>query len=136
MADPIHIEFTRFSAFYSPLIATLAGSYLKDEGFEPTFAVSKPGVSAIEGLHNGTVHVAQSAPSQHVWLSRSRRSVEACQAWNRLFTCTFPCLASGGVRSRLLAPVAVAGVSESYDARTGEYPVAWGRRMGPSGGEG
>ncbi len=64
MADPIHLEFTRFSAFYSPLIATIAGGFLKDEGFEPTYAISKPGTSAIEGLHNGSVQVAQSAPSQ------------------------------------------------------------------------
>jgi NitT/TauT family transport system substrate-binding protein len=64
MAEPIHIEFTRFSAFYSPLIATIAGGFLKDEGFAPTHAVSKPGKSAIEGLVAGTVQVAQSAPSQ------------------------------------------------------------------------
>ena len=35
MSDPISIQFTRFSAFYSPLIATIAGGFLKDEGFEP-----------------------------------------------------------------------------------------------------
>ena len=64
MAEPIHIEFTRFSAFYSPLIATIAGGFLKDEGFAPTHAISQPGKSAIEGLAAGTVHVAQSAPSQ------------------------------------------------------------------------
>ncbi|MEZ5817358.1 MAG: ABC transporter substrate-binding protein [Hyphomicrobiaceae bacterium] len=64
MAEPIHIEFTRFSAFYSPLIATIAGGFLKAEGFAPTYAVSAPGKSAIEGLVAGTVHVAQSAPSQ------------------------------------------------------------------------
>jgi NitT/TauT family transport system substrate-binding protein len=64
MAEPIHIEFTRFSAFYSPLIATIAGGFLKDEGFAPTHAVSAPGRSAIEGLVAGTVQVAQSAPSQ------------------------------------------------------------------------
>ncbi len=64
MAEPIHIEFTRFSAFYSPLIATIAGGFLKDEGFQPTYGVSQPGTSAIEGLIAGRVHVAQSAPSQ------------------------------------------------------------------------
>lgn len=64
MADPIHIEFTRFSAFYSPLLATIAGGFLKDEGFAATHAVSVPGRSAIEGLVAGTVQVAQSAPSQ------------------------------------------------------------------------
>lgn len=64
MAEPLHIEFTRFSAFYSPLIATIAGGFLKAEGFAPTHAVSQPGQSAIEGLLAGTVQVAQSAPSQ------------------------------------------------------------------------
>lgn len=64
MAEPIHIEFTRFSAFYSPLIATIAGGFLADEGFAPTHAVSAPGRSAIEGLVAGMVQVAQSAPSQ------------------------------------------------------------------------
>lgn len=64
MAEPISIEFTRFSAFYSPLIATIAGGFLKEEGFEPKYAVSPPGKSAIAGLVNGTVHVAQSAISQ------------------------------------------------------------------------
>ena len=29
MAQPISIQFTRFSAFYSPLIATIAGGFLK-----------------------------------------------------------------------------------------------------------
>lgn len=60
----ISIEFTRFSAFYSPLIATMAGGFLKDEGLTPRYAVSAPGKSAIAGLVDGSVHVAQSAPSQ------------------------------------------------------------------------
>jgi NitT/TauT family transport system substrate-binding protein len=64
MADPLHIEFSRFSAFYTPLIAAMAGGFLKDEGFAPTHAVSAPGKSAIEGLIAGTVQVGQSAPSQ------------------------------------------------------------------------
>lgn len=64
MAEPIHLEFTRFSAFYSPLLATIAGGFLAAEGFAPTHGVSAPGRSAIEGLVAGTVHVAQSAPSQ------------------------------------------------------------------------
>jgi NitT/TauT family transport system substrate-binding protein len=63
MAEEIRIEFTRFSAFYSPLIATLAGGFLKEEGLEPRHSISAPGKSAIAGLVDGTVHVAQSAPS-------------------------------------------------------------------------
>lgn len=64
MSEPLSIEFSRFSAFYSPLIATIAGGFLKDEGFAPTYAVSVPGVSAIDSIVAGKVHVAQSAPSQ------------------------------------------------------------------------
>jgi NitT/TauT family transport system substrate-binding protein len=63
MAEEIRIEFTRFSAFYSPLIATMAGGFLKAEGLEPRHSVSAPGKTAIAGLIDGSVHVAQSAPS-------------------------------------------------------------------------
>ena len=34
MSQEIRIEFTRFSAFYSPLIATIAGGFLKKEGLD------------------------------------------------------------------------------------------------------
>jgi NitT/TauT family transport system substrate-binding protein len=64
LADDIRIEFTRFSAFYSPLIATMAGGFLKAEGLEGKHSVSPPGRSAVAGLIDGSVHVAQSAPSQ------------------------------------------------------------------------
>ena len=64
LAEEIRIEFTRFSAFYSPLIATMAGGFLKAEGLEGKHSVSAPGKSAIAGLLDGSVHVAQSAPSQ------------------------------------------------------------------------
>ena len=64
MAEEIRIEFTRFSAFYSPLIATMAGGFLEQEGLRPRHSVSAPGKSAIAGLLDGSVHVAQSAPSQ------------------------------------------------------------------------
>lgn len=64
MGDEISIQFTRFSAFYSPLIATIAGGFLKDEGFQPKHSVAAAGTSSIEGLVKGTVQVGQSAPSQ------------------------------------------------------------------------
>jgi len=62
----ISIQFTRFSAFYSPLIATIAGGFLEAEGLKPKHSVSPPGKSAIAGLVDGSVHVAQSAPSQAI----------------------------------------------------------------------
>jgi NitT/TauT family transport system substrate-binding protein len=64
LSQDISIEFTRFSAFYSPLIATMAGGFLTEEGLRPRHSVSAPGKSAIAGLLDGSVHVAQSAPSQ------------------------------------------------------------------------
>jgi NitT/TauT family transport system substrate-binding protein len=64
MAEQINIEFTRFSAFYSPLIATMAGGFLKQEGLDPKHTVSAPGATAITSLVAGTAHVGQSALSQ------------------------------------------------------------------------
>jgi NitT/TauT family transport system substrate-binding protein len=64
MAEQISIQFTRFSAFYSPLIATIAGGFLREEGLEPRHSIAPAGKSAIEGVVAGTVHVCQSAPSQ------------------------------------------------------------------------
>ena len=64
MADELSIQFSRFSAFYTPLIATIAGGFLKEEGFATKHSNAPPGTSAIEGLLDGTVHVCQSAPSQ------------------------------------------------------------------------
>ena len=60
----INIQFTRFSAFYTPLIATSAGGFLGDEGLQPELSIAPPGVSAIEALLDGSAHVVQSAPSQ------------------------------------------------------------------------
>jgi NitT/TauT family transport system substrate-binding protein len=64
LTQDISIQFTRFSAFYSPLIATMAGGFLEQEGLRGKHSVSAPGTSAIAGLVDGSVHVAQSAPSQ------------------------------------------------------------------------
>jgi len=64
MSDEIRIQFTRFSAFYSPLIATIAGGFLRDEGLAPKHSIAPAGKSAIEGVVAGTVDVCQSAPSQ------------------------------------------------------------------------
>ena len=60
----INIRFTLFSAFYSPLILTMAGDFLKDEGLEPDWSVSPPGTSSITALEDGSADVIQSALSQ------------------------------------------------------------------------
>ena len=60
----IDIQFTLFSAFYSPLISTISGGFLEAEGLEPDWSVSPPGVSAIAAVEDGSVHVVQSALGQ------------------------------------------------------------------------
>ena len=62
--EKIRIQFTLFSAFYSPLISTMSGGFLKAEGLDPEWSISPPGVSALEALRNGSAHVVQSALSQ------------------------------------------------------------------------
>ena len=62
--ETIHIQFTLFSAFYSPLISAMSGGFLKAEGLDPQWTVSPPGVSALAALQDGTAHVVQSALSQ------------------------------------------------------------------------
>jgi len=53
-----------FSAFYSPLISTMSGGFLKAEGLDAQWSVSPPGVSALAALKDGSAHVVQSALSQ------------------------------------------------------------------------
>lgn len=60
----IHIQFTLFSAFYSPLISTMTGGYLAEEGFDYDWSVAKPGVSALAALEDGSAQVVQSTISQ------------------------------------------------------------------------
>jgi NitT/TauT family transport system substrate-binding protein len=60
----IKIQFTLFSAFYSPLISTMSAGFLAGEGLEADWSISPPGKSAIEALLDGSAHVVQSALSQ------------------------------------------------------------------------
>ncbi len=62
--EKIRIQFTLFSAFYSPLISAMSGGFLKAEGLDPDWSVSPPGVSALQSLKDGSAHVVQSALSQ------------------------------------------------------------------------
>ena len=62
--DKINIQFTLFSAFYSPLISTMSGGFLKAEGLDPQWSVAPPDVSALAAVKDGAAHVAQSALSQ------------------------------------------------------------------------
>ncbi|MBX2869021.1 MAG: ABC transporter substrate-binding protein [Acidiferrobacterales bacterium] len=60
----IHIQFTLFSAFYTPLILAMSKGFLKEEGLDYEWSVSPPGTSAVDAIVNGTAQVIQSAPSQ------------------------------------------------------------------------
>jgi NitT/TauT family transport system substrate-binding protein len=62
--EKLEIQFTLFSAFYSPLISTMSGGFLKEEGIDASYSVAPPGVSAIKALEDGEAQVIQSAPSQ------------------------------------------------------------------------
>ncbi|HUF82674.1 MAG TPA: ABC transporter substrate-binding protein [Burkholderiales bacterium] len=62
--NTIRIQFTLFSAFYSPLISTMSGGFLKREGLDAEWSISPPGVSALAALKDGSAHVVQSALSQ------------------------------------------------------------------------
>ena len=59
--ENVNIQFTRFSAFYTPLIFTKSGGFLKDEGLDAFFSVANPGESAIASLLDGSAQLVQSA---------------------------------------------------------------------------
>ena len=57
----INMMALRHSAFYSPLLLTMAGGFLKQEGLEPAYSVATPEKTVPDSLRNGTCHLAQSA---------------------------------------------------------------------------
>ncbi|WP_455201934.1 ABC transporter substrate-binding protein [Kaarinaea lacus] len=57
----INIMALRHSAFYSPLLMTIAGGFLQDEGLEPEYRPATPDDTVPENLRNGGCHLAQSA---------------------------------------------------------------------------
>ena len=61
--ENVNIQFTRFSAFYSPLIATVSGGFLEEEGLAGNLSVAEHGVSALHALLRGEADLDQSAPS-------------------------------------------------------------------------
>jgi len=58
---PIHIRVLRHSAFYSPLLMTIVGGFLQEEGLEAYYDVATPDNSVEAGILSGQVQVAQSA---------------------------------------------------------------------------
>jgi NitT/TauT family transport system substrate-binding protein len=61
--DTIRIMASRHSAFYSPLLSTIAAGFLLEEGFESTYEVLAPGSDVQELIRNGKIDIAQSAVS-------------------------------------------------------------------------
>ena len=59
--NPIRIMALRHSAFYSPLLLTMAGGYLRDEGLDHTYALATPERTVPGSIAAGTCDVAQSA---------------------------------------------------------------------------
>jgi NitT/TauT family transport system substrate-binding protein len=59
----IKIMVFRHSAFYSPLIAAIAGGFLEKEGLKGTYSVLPSGASIIDEVYSGRVDVAQAAVS-------------------------------------------------------------------------
>ena len=59
----IRIMFSRYSAFYSPLIATKAAGFLPAEGLDAVFSVASPTEVPRARLGDGSVHLIQSAVS-------------------------------------------------------------------------
>ncbi len=53
----------RHSAFYSPILSAIAGGFLADEGFEPTYTVMPPQRNVGDMIASGEIHVSQTAVS-------------------------------------------------------------------------
>jgi NitT/TauT family transport system substrate-binding protein len=59
----LRVMASRHSAFYSPLIGAIAGGFLQEEGFEPTYTPLPAGKTVAQLLTAGEIDVAQSAVS-------------------------------------------------------------------------
>ena len=57
----INIMALRHSVFYSPLLMTMAGGFLRDEGLEPDYVMATPDNTVVDNINGGTCHLAQSA---------------------------------------------------------------------------
>src|SRR5215831_5428100 len=59
----LRIMVYRHSVFYSPLIATIAGGFLEDEGLSATYFQKPPQRNQYEMFRNGEVDIMQAAVS-------------------------------------------------------------------------
>jgi NitT/TauT family transport system substrate-binding protein len=74
--NPLRIMVYRHSVFYSPLIVTIAGGFLQDEGLEATYFPKPPGKNQYEMFRQGEVDIMQAAVSTS-WdpLSKGMRDI-------------------------------------------------------------
>jgi NitT/TauT family transport system substrate-binding protein len=59
--EKINIMALRHSAFYTPLLVTISGGFLKAEGLEADYSVATPERTVPDSLRDGSIHLAQSA---------------------------------------------------------------------------
>lgn len=59
----IRVQFTWLTAFYSPLVVTLTGSFLRDQGIRMTWSLATPGRSAVDALVDGSADLVQTTLS-------------------------------------------------------------------------
>lgn len=59
--EPINIMALRHSAFYTPLLITMTGGFLREEGLEYSYTLATPTRGIPESIRAGTCHLAQSA---------------------------------------------------------------------------
>lgn len=57
----INIMALRHSAFYTPLLVSISGGFLKEEGLEASYEVQTPERTVVDTIRSGETHVAQSA---------------------------------------------------------------------------
>lgn len=61
MTDKINIMVLRHAAFYSPLLYTISGGFLKAQGLEASYQIATPEKTISAGLKDGSIQLAQLA---------------------------------------------------------------------------
>ena len=61
MSDQINIMVLRHAAFYSPLLYTISGGFLKKQGLSANYQIATPDKTIAASLKNGSVQIAQLA---------------------------------------------------------------------------
>lgn len=76
MSRELRITALRHSAFYSPLLVTIASGLLEEQGFKPVYKPAGPGQSVSKMLESGEYHVSQSAVAASFAALNSGRQTE------------------------------------------------------------